>query len=93
MADVLHIQNNHGTLSLDWLASGGHVTMKPQNFHQKKKRVKPMKKTQWLKTTGLKKEKNTDFDFRLIFSSLVASYSLVATASSFKLRWYFFRKE
>ena len=35
MADVLRIQNTHGTL--DWLASGGHVTMKPQNFHQKKK--------------------------------------------------------
>ena len=38
-----------------------------------------MKKSQWLKNTGLKKEKITDFDFRLIFSSLVASYSLVAT--------------
>ena len=92
MADVLRIQNTHGTLSLDWLASGGHVTMKPHNFHQKIKRVNHMKISQWLKNTGLKK-KNTDFDFRLIFSSLVASYSLVATASSCKLRWYFFRKE
>ena len=42
MADVLHIQNTHGTR--DWLAGGGHVTMKPQNFHQKKKRVKHMQK-------------------------------------------------
>ena len=42
MADVLRIQNTHGTL--DWLASGGHVTMKPLNFHQKKKRVKHMNK-------------------------------------------------
>ena len=52
-ADVLHIQNNHGTQGrlvgmmvsyrlltnrwrLDWLASGGHFTLKPQNFHLKK---------------------------------------------------------
>ena len=68
MADVLHIQNTHGTL--DWLASGGHVTMRPQNFHQKKKTGETYEqKSQWLKNT----------DFRLIFSSLVASYSLVAT--------------
>ena len=67
MADVLHIQNTHGTL--DWVGKCGTRHDETTELPSEKKTGETYeKKSQWLKN-----------GFRLIFSSLVASYSLVAT--------------
>ena len=86
MADVLHIQNTHGTR--DWLAGGGHVTMKPHNFPRKKKRMKHMQKNpdDWkILTFG---------SFSHPLSPLIAlSPPSLTSPSSCKLRWHFFPQE